>query len=75
MSRAVHYVGFKDDRFIFARRVFGGPVVIHRWFDRRSFREIGADDLVLFATGPHDQQPSPFNAPDIDEPALEEPQP
>lgn len=57
MSNCVHYVGFRDDRFARARRIFGGPVVIHRGWDLRAHREIGPDDLVIFAEGPHDQEP------------------
>lgn len=68
MARAVHYVGFRDDAFVRARRVFGGPVMIHRWWDRRARRDVGEDDLVIFATGPHDQTPNERNAPDLDEP-------
>lgn len=69
-ERCVHYVGFRGDEFARAKRVFGGPVVIHRWWDRRARREIDFDrDIVLFATGEHDQQPSDRNAPDIDEAA------
>jgi hypothetical protein len=65
--RCVHYVGFRDDAYLRARRVFGGPAFIHRHWDRRAAREIGSDDLVVFATGDADQEPRKFNAPDIDE--------
>ena len=50
MARTVHYVGFRDDAFLRARRIFGGPVMIHRVFDHRCVSEIDPDtDLVVFA--------------------------
>lgn len=67
-GRCVHYVGFRGDEYLRAKRVFGGPAIIHRWWDRRARREIDFDaDLIVFANGEHDQAPSKFNAPDIDE--------
>ena len=66
--RCVHYIGFRDDRFVQARAVFGGPVFIHRTWDRRSQRDIGPDDLVVFATGPADQPFAAVNSDDITEP-------
>lgn len=67
MVRCVHYVGFRDDRYLNARRVFGGPAFIHRWWDHRARREIGPDDVVVFADGDWRQEPRKFNAPDLDE--------
>ena len=67
MSRCIHYVGFKDDRYWNAFKVFGGPRVIHRWWDRRAAREIAPDDVVIFAEGDDQQEPRKFNAPDLDE--------
>jgi len=67
--RCVHYVGFRDDRFWNAFRVWGGPHFIHRWWDRRAAREIDSDDVVVFATGPADQSPRERNAQDLDEPS------
>lgn len=68
-ERAVHYVGFRDDRYWHAYRIWGGPRIIHRRWDRRARREIGPDDVVIFAEGDWRQEPSPFNALDIDEPS------
>lgn len=64
----VHYVGFRDDRFLNAYRAFGGPSFIHRVWDRRARRDISEDDLVVFATGPHDQTVADRNGDDIREP-------
>lgn len=66
-GRAVHYVNFRDDRYWSAFRIFGGPRVIHRTWDQRARREIGDDDVVVFATGDEHQPVARFNAPDIDE--------
>lgn len=68
MTRVVHYVGFRCDRYGFAKRIFGGPAFIHRVWDRRAQRDIGSDDLVIFATGPDVQDFNRFNASDIIEP-------
>jgi hypothetical protein len=70
VSRAVHYVGFRDDRYWNAFRIWGGPRIFHRWWDERARREIGAEDVVIFADGEWTQAPRAFNAPDLDEPIL-----
>lgn len=66
-TKVVHYVGFKNDRYWNALRVFGGPRVIHRWWDRRAAREITPEDTVVFADGEWTQEPKQFNAPDLTE--------
>lgn len=65
--RSVHYVGFRDDRFLNAYRVFGGPRIIHRIWDQRAAREIGEDDIVVFATEDEHQPINKFNGNDLDE--------
>jgi len=65
--RSVHYVGFRDERFLNAYRIFGGPRIIHRIWDQRAVREIGEDDIVVFANGDEHQPVSKFNGNDIDE--------
>lgn len=67
MTPAVHYVGFRDDRYWNAFRIFGGPRIIHRWWDRRAVREIAPDDIVIFANGDWQQELNKFNSPDLDE--------
>ena len=67
MTRCVHYVGFRDDRYLTALRVFGGPVFIHRRWDRRAQREIAEGDLVVFATGDANQPLSQYNGDDLTE--------
>ena len=65
--RCVHFIGFRDDRYWNAVRVFGRPHFIHRWWDKRARREIAPDDIVVFAEGEWTQEPHRFNAPDLDE--------
>jgi hypothetical protein len=67
MIPCVHYVGFRDDRYWSAYRIFGGPRVIHRWWDQRAKREIADCDTVIFADGEWTQEPRKYNAPDLDE--------
>ena len=63
--RAVHFVGFRDDRYWCAARVWGRPSFIHYVWDRRAQRDIAEGDLVIFAKGPADQQPGQYNGPDL----------
>lgn len=39
ITPVVHYVGFRDDRFTTARRIWGGPAFIHRQWDLRRQRK------------------------------------
>lgn len=64
--RTVHYVGFKDDRYWNAFRLFGGPRMIHRRYDRYAVAEIGPDDVVVFAQG-DEAQPVVRGGGDLDE--------
>lgn len=54
---AVHFVGFKDDRYHNAVRVFGLPDFIHPGYDLRALREFAPGDLVVFANGSANQEP------------------
>lgn len=65
--RTIHYVGFRDDRYWSAFRIWGGPRFIHRRWDKRAMRDIGPDDVVIFAEGDETQDPSPWNTDDLDE--------
>ena len=65
---AVHFVGFRDDRYWNAVRVWGEPDFIHRGWDLRARREIADSDTVVFATGPADQEPRVRSWNDIDDP-------
>lgn len=58
MDRAVHFVGFRDDRYWAAVKVFGKPDIFHRRWDTRAAAEIAPGDTVVFATGTADDVPS-----------------
>ena len=62
-----HFVGFRDDRYWNAVRVFGRPHYIHRRWDLRAQRDIHPDDLVVFAQGDKSQQPSRISGDDLTE--------
>lgn len=65
MVACVHFVWFRGEEYISAVRVWGRPDFIHMGWDRRAQREIGEDDIVVFARGSHDQIPVERNFPDI----------
>lgn len=48
---ALHFVGFEDDRYWNALRVFGLPDFYHRVWDYRARQEVIAGDVAVFATG------------------------
>jgi hypothetical protein len=47
----MHFVGFKDNRWFNAVRVFGKPDFIHRRWDYRAVSEVCDGDTVIFADG------------------------
>jgi hypothetical protein len=51
----VHFVGFKNDRYLSAVKVFGKPDFIHRFWDRRAVDEVMEGDVVVFADGDETQ--------------------
>lgn len=57
----VHFVGFRDDRYWNAVRVFGLPNMIHEAFDRYAADEVAPGDLVVFAEGEWGQTPRSFS--------------
>ncbi len=61
---ALHFVGFRDDRWRNAVRVFGRPDFVHPRWDLRARREIAEGDTVVFAEGDENQTASRFNASD-----------
>lgn len=67
IHRVVHFIGFRGDEYLSAIRIFGKPDMIHMGWDKRAQREIGEDDLVVFAKGDEHQPLSEFNYPDIKE--------
>lgn len=64
----IHFVGFRDDRYWSAVKVWGLPDFIHRGWDTRAQREIADEDVVIFAAG-DEHQPFPVRTyNDLDEP-------
>lgn len=48
----LHFVGFRDDRYWNAIRVFGQPDFIHQRWDWRTIQEYDPEtDTIIFATG------------------------
>jgi len=63
--RVVHFVGFRGEEYWSAVKVFGLPHMVHMGWDRRAQRDIGEDDLVVFAKGDETQPLAAYNYPDI----------
>lgn len=61
----VHFVGFRDDRWWSAIKVFGPPDFVHPRWAQRARREIAGGDTIIFATGDEAQPVARFNAPDF----------
>ena len=57
----VHFVGFRDDRYWNAVRVFGPPDVVHRDWDIYAANDIAPGDLVIHAEGEADRPPRSFS--------------
>jgi hypothetical protein len=56
MNNAIHFVGFKDNRYNTAVKVFGTPDFIHRVWDKRAFDEVMENDVVVFADSDETQK-------------------
>ena len=63
----VHFVGFTDDRFWAAVKVFGRPQIIHRRWDRYALNDVGEGDVLVFAEGDEHQPLPRYNSRDLDE--------
>ena len=63
----IHFVGFRDDRYTTAVRLFGLPDFIHRGWDMRAQREIVPGDVIVFASGCARQEPRRKSFNDLDE--------
>ena len=61
MNNALHFVGFKDDRYNAAIKVFGTPDFIHRVWDKRAVDEVMENDVVVFADDPQDVKPFAYD--------------
>ena len=45
----LHFVGFKNDRYHAAVKVFGKPDFVHRHYDHRACADFAPGDTVVFA--------------------------
>lgn len=58
---ALHFIGFKDERYYNAVRVFGRPDFIHRHWDVRAKHEIVQGDVAVFATKTYCDTPNEYS--------------
>ena len=65
MVQTLHFVGFRNDRYWNAVRVWGLPDFYHIGWDLRAKRDIAPDDIVIFAKGDEGQEPSRYSYPDL----------
>ena len=64
----LHLIGFRGEEYWSARRIWWGmPVMIHRVHDQRAQRDIGPDDVAVFANSERPDVVRQFNGNDIDE--------
>ena len=61
----LHFVGFRDDRYTNAVRIWGKPDFYHYRWDIRALREITKDDVIIFAVGTEHDEPSRYNGQDL----------
>ena len=69
LRRCVHFVWFRGDEYWSAIRVWGPPEYVHIGWDKRAWRDVHPDDIVIFARGAADQQPRERTFNDINEAA------
>ena len=60
-TRLVHFVGFRDDRYWNAVRVFGPPDMIHRNWDVYAANDVAEGDIVVHARGDWTDAPRSFS--------------
>ncbi len=48
ITPCVHFVGFRDDAYNRAIKVWGRPHFVHRIWDRRTIGDIAPGDTVVF---------------------------
>ena len=56
VKSCLHFVGFRDDRFWNATKVFGKPDFFHRVWDYRAKQEVQENDVVVFAKNDEHQE-------------------
>lgn len=66
--RVVHFVGFRGEEYWSAVKVWGPPDMVHMGWDHRAQRDIGEDEIVIFAKADEWQPLAKYNYPDMIEP-------
>lgn len=61
----VHFVGFRDDRYWNAVKVWGLPDYVHITWDCYADHDIAPGDIVVFANGDWTQPKRSYSGPDI----------
>ncbi|MDN3646165.1 hypothetical protein QWY75_08095 [Pontixanthobacter aestiaquae] len=56
----VHFVGFRDDRYWNAVRIWGEPDMIHEAWDMYAENDTAPGDIIIFAEGEWNQKPRSF---------------
>ncbi len=62
---ALHFVGFRDDRYWNAVKVWGKPDFYHITWDRYAVQDVAPGDIVVFAKGDWQQEPRSYSGPDL----------
>lgn len=62
---ALHFVGFRDERYWNAVKVWGKPDFVHITYDRYATHDMAPGDIVIFAKGDWRQEPRSFGGPDV----------
>lgn len=65
LHRAVHFVGFRDDRYWNAVRIWGPPDFIHETWGNYAREDMAPRDIVIFANGDWDRPPRSFSTPPV----------
>lgn len=75
MARVIHYIGFRDDAFLRAYRIYGGPAMIHRVNDRFAQNEIDPEtDIAIYAGNEHEDRVRFYPAPGVTGPGYDQPE-
>ena len=60
-NSCTHFVGFTDDTFNRAIKVFGRPDFVHRYWDGRAKSMIGPCDRAIFSKGTDQDVPTIYS--------------
>lgn len=60
MTSLLHFVGFRDDRYWNAVKIWGEPNMIHEAWDCYAEHDTAPGDTIVFAEGAWNQKPRSF---------------